>query len=92
MYEPHGCRGLRDPASFARLWAAAVRLQHFWRCKLYQQRRSWAALAAAHAAMQEKWRRGLVASDDRATQTMSGGMGRPVVTSDATTQAGAELL
>ena len=92
MYEPHGCRGLRDPASFARLWAAAVRLQHFWRCKLYQLRRSWAALAAAEAATQEKWRRGLVASDDRATQTMSGGMGRLLVTSDATTQAGVEPL
>ena len=92
MYEPHGCRGLRDPASFARLWAAAVRLQHFWRCKLYQLRRSWAALAAADAATQEKWRRGLVASDDRATQTMSGGMGRLLVTSDATTQAGVEPL
>ena len=92
MYEPHGCRGLRDPASFARLWHAALRLQHFWRCKLYQLRRSWAALAAAEAATQEKWRRGLVASDDRATQTMSGGMGRLLVTSDATTQAGVEPL
>ena len=78
--------GLRDSDRFAHLWRAAARIQYFWRCKLHQKRRSWQAIAAAHTAAQERWRRGVVATEECSAQT-EGRTGGLVVTQDAWTQA-----
>ena len=81
--ELSGCLGLRDLDRFAYR-------QHFWRCKLYQLRRSWQAIAAAEAAAQAKWRRVPIALEDSSAQTewRAGGL---VVRHDAWTQASAAL-
>ena len=88
VYASRGCPGLRDMERFCCLWNAALRLQHFWRCKLYRMRRSWQALATAEAATQAKWRRGPVALEERSIQTDGRGSSL-VVTYDAWTQASA---
>ena len=89
-YYARGCRGIRDADRFAVAWQASKRVQHWWRCVLFQKYHSRRADAAAAAAAREARRLGLVAFDERATQTTGGGMGRLVVTSDATTQADTE--
>ena len=89
-YYRRGCRGIRDADRFAVAWSASKRVQHWWRCVLFQKYRSRRAEAAAAAAAREARRLGLVAFDERATQTTGGGMGRLVVTSDAATQAATE--
>lgn len=88
VYATRGCLELRKSDRFAHLLRAALRLQHFWRCKMYQLRRSWQSIAKAEAAAQAKWRRGPIALEDSSVQT-EGRAGGLVITHDAWTQASA---
>ena len=39
-YYRRGCRGIRDADRFAVAWSASKRVQHWWRCVLFQKYRS----------------------------------------------------